>query len=260
MKKENYKKLNPPLGRLGGKKELRDTLISMFPKHHAYIEPFCGVAWVLLGKPPSEVEAINDIDGHIADLFNVIKCAPLELAVKFTHELCSRRTFDRYLYELKTEKLPPIERAFRFLYLTKVSFGGLGQNFGYSRKHKSKLIVSNIQGSIKLIHERLERVYIENVDFKEMFRRYDSPESLFYADPPYYKVCNKAYPGKFTELDYFALKDAMLNMQGKCVLSLNDHEFTRETFKGFSIHEVQVNYSLNKDTTRKFPELIICNF
>lgn len=260
MNVNSFKKLNPPISRLGGKRNLRDILISLFPEHYTYIEPFCGVAWVLLGKVASKVEAINDIDGYISDLFTVIKCAPLELAAKFSLELHSRRSFDQYLYELKNEPLTPIERAFRFLYITKVSYAGLGENFGYSRKDKAKLVVSNIQENIKALHKRLERVYIENGDFRNMFHRYDSPESLFYLDPPYFNACTKSYPVKFLEKDYRDLRDLMSSSKGKCVLSLNDHEFNRELFRDFRIDEIQVNYSLNKDTTRKFPELIIFNY
>lgn len=260
MKEQTYKKLNPPFSRLGGKSRLRGEIIKRMPEHHTYIEAFSGACWVMLGKPPSKVEVVNDIDRQIYDLLSVVKFAGMELAAMFQYELSSRRTFDEYLHELRYDTLSPVERAFRYLYLSSTSFASLGEHFGYSKKGKARLNVPRLQETIRVTQERLQRVHIECLDFRDIIKRYDSPESLFYFDPPYYKVCCKAYPGEFIEKDYFDIRDRMNSMQGKSILSLNDHPFTRETFKDFRIEEVQVSYSINKDSSKDFPELIIENF
>jgi DNA adenine methylase len=57
------KKLNSPFPWVGGKRLLRDHIISLIPEHRCYIEAFAGGAWVYWGKEPSKVEVINDLDG-----------------------------------------------------------------------------------------------------------------------------------------------------------------------------------------------------
>jgi len=208
----DYKKVDPPLARLGGKRILRDHIISRIPEHGTYIEPFSGVCWVLLAKPRSRVEVVNDMDREIYNLFSVIKFAPMELAAMSQYELSSRISFEEFPFQLKNETLSPVERAFRYLYISVVSFGSLGGHFGYAKKSKAKLNIPRLQAAIKSVHERLQGVHIECLDFRDVIRRYDSPESLSYLDPPYYGVCCKAYPVKFVEGDYRDIRDRMSSM------------------------------------------------
>lgn len=61
--------LNSPFKWVGGKSRLRKQIISLLPKHTCYVEPFSGAAWVLFGKPPSDVEVLNDIDQEVITFF-----------------------------------------------------------------------------------------------------------------------------------------------------------------------------------------------
>ena len=44
----------------------------MLPHHECYVELFGGAAWVLIGKSPSRVEVLNDIDGEVINFFRVV--------------------------------------------------------------------------------------------------------------------------------------------------------------------------------------------
>ena len=57
----------------GGKSLLRDEIVSIMPQHKTYVEVFCGASWVLFSKPPSHVEAINDVDNELVNLYLVVK-------------------------------------------------------------------------------------------------------------------------------------------------------------------------------------------
>jgi DNA adenine methylase len=64
----------------GGKSTLAKWIVSHFPEHRVYLEPFCGSCAVLLAKPPSFVEIVNDLDRRIISMFDVLRQRPWELA------------------------------------------------------------------------------------------------------------------------------------------------------------------------------------
>ncbi len=79
----NYEMLNSPFKWVGGKSRLRKQIISLLPAHSCYVEPFAGAAWVLFGKPPSDVEVLNDLDQEIVTFFRVVKEKPEQLIESF---------------------------------------------------------------------------------------------------------------------------------------------------------------------------------
>lgn len=67
------KKIQAPMPWVGSKRQLRDSILERIPEHTCYVEPFAGAAWVFLGKEPSKVEVINDINGDLVALYRVLK-------------------------------------------------------------------------------------------------------------------------------------------------------------------------------------------
>ena len=80
---KEYKNVNSPFKWVGGKSRLRKQIIALLPVHTCYVEPFAGAAWVLFGKPPSDVEVLNDIDEDLITFFRVVKEKPEELITSF---------------------------------------------------------------------------------------------------------------------------------------------------------------------------------
>ncbi len=64
----------------GGKASIAKWIVSHFPEHRTYLEPLCGSAAVLLAKPRSFVEIINDLDGAVMGMWQAIKSQPEQLA------------------------------------------------------------------------------------------------------------------------------------------------------------------------------------
>ncbi len=118
-----YETINSPFKWVGGKSRLRKQIIPLLPKHSCYVELFSGAAWVLFGKPPSDVEVLNDIDQDLVTFFRVIKEKPEELIASFEWELVSRAEFKR-LASLDPTQLTDIQRAHRFYYLIMAGWGG----------------------------------------------------------------------------------------------------------------------------------------
>ncbi len=191
MSKSQYKMTKSPIKWVGGKSRLRKQIIELLPPHTCYVELFSGAAWVLFGKPPSDVEVLNDLDGELINFFRVVKHRPEELIASFELELVSREEFER-LATLDVSKLSDIERAHRFYYIIMAGWGG---ELKYPRfqtsisdgGHGNRLIgaLKYLRKRIEPVHERLKTVIIENLDWEICLNRYDREKTLMYIDPPY---------------------------------------------------------------------------
>lgn len=183
--------LNSPFKWVGGKSRLRKQIISLLPKHTCYVEPFSGAAWVLFGKPPSDVEVLNDIDQEMITFFRVVKEKPEELMASFEWELVSRAEFQR-LASLHPDELTDVQRAHRFYYLIMAGWGG---ELKYPRfqtsisdgGHGNRLIgaLETLKERLRPVHDRLKTVIIENLPWQKCIDRYDRPATVMYIDPPY---------------------------------------------------------------------------
>ncbi len=107
------------------------------------------------------------------------------------------------------------------------------------------------------VHERLASVIIECMGYAELIAKYDSrPGSLFYLDPSYWGCTDDYGKDIFSEVGFTVLRDLLVSIQGRFVLSLNAVPEIRELFNGFDIEEVELNYRVSgKMTPAK--ELII---
>lgn len=251
-------------GWLGGKSQLARTIIEMMPEHKHYCEVFGGAGWVLFKKSASTLETINDVNGDLINLYRVFKYHPDALKKEFETQLISREEFERLKAE-NTKSLTDIQRAARFYYLLRTCFGAKIAEPNYfshvERKPHLKL-GDELKSVLANIHQRLQKVNIENRNFDVLISKMDRPDTLFYLDPPYYNCEN--YYGKdiFSRADFVKLRDLLKNIKGKFILSLNDVPEVRELFEGFYFHTKQIRWSLNCNSQdeNNGKELIITNF
>jgi len=247
---------------LGGKSQLAKKLSTYINQtdHACYVEPFMGAAHVFFRKDPVKVEVLNDINQDLSTLFRVLQNHLEEFMRYFKWTLVSRDEFDR-LNKQNAESLTDIQRACRFYYLQKLSFGGkaIGRTFGTATTSPPRLNLLRIEEELSMVHLRLSRVNIENLPWAKIFKKYDRPHTLFYIDPPYFN-CEEDY-GKniFDPTDFQKMAGILDALQGDFILSLNDRPEVRKIFKGFYLEETEVRYSVNspKLKRKKFPELII---
>ncbi len=233
---------------LGGKRVLAKTLVPMIEAipHICYAEPFVGAGGVFFRRrrrPKSEV--INDKSRDMATLFRVLQRHAPALLDELQWCLTSRATHDR-LRATDPETLTDIERAARCVCLQYCAYGGkLGGVFAGSPLGSARLKHSRIERLLRRIHARLEDVWIDCLDWVDFLTRWDRPGTLFYLDPPYYGCENDYGRGLFERTDFERLSESLKSLQGRFLLSLNDHPEVRRTFARFSIREIQTVYQIS---------------
>jgi DNA adenine methylase len=248
-----------PISYIGGKNRLATKIIAMLPEHITYVEPFAGGAQVLFHKPPSNVEVLNDLDYDIVNFFRVCQWHYEELIRYLRFCLASRK-----LHELHVKSNPAtltdVQRAGRFFYLQKNSFGGLilNQKFHYGVTQVSNYNPERIPQIIEQTHKRLARVQVESLPYEKVLEKYDRPTTLFYLDPPYWR--RKLYKFNFSDADFEELDRRLRALKGKFLLSLDDHPEVRRIFGRWNLIPVDIAYTAKRDTRKRFGELFITNF
>ena len=248
-----------PLAYIGGKNRLATKIISMLPEHLTYVEPFAGGAQVLFHKQPSNVEVLNDLDFDIVNFFRVCQWHYDELVRYLRYCFASRRLHELHL-STDPATLTDVQRAARFFYLQKNSFGGLivNQKFHYGVTQPSNYNPERIPEIIERTHQRLQRVQIESLPYGQVLEKYDRPTTVFYLDPPYWE--RKLYRFNFTEADFRDLEQRLRGIQGKFILSLDDRPEVRSLFNHFRLEAVELRYTAKRDTAVRHKELFISNF
>jgi DNA adenine methylase len=247
-----------PLPYIGGKNRLAKKIISMLPEHTTYVEAFAGGAQVFFHKPPSNVEVLNDLDFDIVNFYRVCQWHYQEFVRYLRFSLASRK-----LHELHVKSDPAtltdIQRAGRFFYLQKNSFGGLilKQRFHYGITQPSNYNPERIPEIIEKTHKRLARVQIESLPYEQVLEKYDRPTTFFYLDPPYWGP--KLYKFNFNDNDFLLLAERLARLKGSFILSLNDRVEVRETFKDFRIEREEIAYTAQAKPGKRYGELLITN-
>lgn len=246
---------------IGGKRNLAQRLVALIETvpHTTYAEPFIGMGGVFLRRRLApKAEVINDLSGDVAGFFRVLQRHYIAFLEMLRFQITSRREFER-LGRTDPTTLTDLERAARFLYLQRISFGGKvrGRTFGVSMERSGRFDVTRLQPMLEALHERLAGVVIENLPYGDFTARFDRPGTLFYLDPPYHG-CEEFYgKGIFAEEDFARMAEQLASIQGRFILSINDTKTIREVFEGFSIRPVTVRYSAGPRAPKQARELII---
>jgi len=239
--------MNAPFARMGGKKRLKRRIIGMFPKDYenmTYVEPFVGAGHVLYGKKPSVKEVINDKDTGIATIHKGLKEFSGDL--KGSYQV-TRHTFDEW--KKKTPKSAK-DRFMKEWILSKFSFAG-------NRKSYNPINAPPYSVQMRDYTQRLHDVVILNQDYEAVIRKYDSPNTLFYLDPPY-EESERTAGYKHSSFSVEHLKSVLDKIKGKVVLTFNDGRHIRDLFKGYHITGVKLLYTVPKPHIGS--EVIITNF
>ena len=253
--------MNSFMSWVGGKKALRDAIVSRLPNScDRYVEVFGGGGWVLFHKTPGKFEVYNDFNPNLANLYRCVRDHPDELCEELRYTLNSRTDFE-HIRKVLTSKtaIPDIKRAAYFYQIIRESYASGLDSFG-AQPH-------NMWRNFPLITEasrRLQSVVIENKDFEKLIAQYDRPNTIFYLDPPYYETEDYYEDVGFGRADHERLCNALMKIKGKFLLSYNDCPEIRELYskEGIMIESTTriSNIAQRFDAGKQYPELLISNY
>jgi len=258
--------VSPAAGYQGGKKNLARRICAIIDRtpHDGYAEPFVGMGGIFLRRSTRpKAEVINDLSGDVANFFRVLQEHYPYFIDMLRWRLASRNEFER-LRDLPAGRLTDLQRAARFLYLQRLTFGGKvrGRNFGVPSPGGARFNVSRLEPMLADIHERLAGVVIEQLPFDQFIPRYDRPGMLFYLDPPYFGCEGDYGAGTFSRGDFTTIAEMMARARGQFIVSINDTPEVREIFAAFHLEAVETTWTIGTKAVgaKRVGELIISNF
>lgn len=256
--------ISPAAAYVGGKRNLARRLVPLIQSvpHHLYAEAFVGMGGIFLKRElVPRAEVINDASRDVATLFRVLQRHYAFFLDMLRFKLTSRAEFER-LADTDPDTLTDLERAARFLYLQRLSYGGKvdGRSFGVDTMGPARFDVTRLGPILEALHERLAGVVIECLPFERFIPTYDRDGVLFYLDPPYYGTEGYYRKDLFSKSDFERLAELLGGIKGRFIMSINDHPKVRHVFRAFAIGEVATTYTAaGKGHSVEAAELVITN-
>jgi DNA adenine methylase len=250
----------PVLRYHGGKWRIAPRVIAHFPPHRRYVEPYGGGAGVLLRKSREGValEVYNDLDSEVVNVFEVlrdpVKAVQLRRVVELTPFARSEFTL---AYEPSDD---PVEQARRTVARSFMAFGTTHMRpdtsrtgFRASQVQRNSCSAADFASwpaQIDVFTARLRGVVIENRPAVKVIKQQDSPETLFFCDPPYPRSTrssiagkgrnNGAYRHEMTDDDHRVLASELREISGMAIICGYACDlYDRELYAGWERLELQ---------------------
>jgi len=278
MMKKN-KLVAPVVKWVGGKRQIIDQIKKYVPKAFStYFEPFLGGGAVLFELQPRKA-VVNDISNELINIYQVIQNSVDELI----EDLKKHQNEEDYFYEIrrqdrdrmKYEKLSPVERASRIIYLNKTCYNGLFRvnkagefNTPFGNYKKPNIVNENTLRAVSLYFNRANITFTcQDFEYALQGAR---KGAFVYLDPPYDPVSDTASftgydKGGFDRDEQIRLKKACdkLNNKGvKFLLSNSATDFIKDLYHNYRIEVIQAKRAINSKADRRgvIDEVLVMNY
>lgn len=275
---------------IGGKAHHVKWLDPLFPKDALqFVEVFGGAGWVSV-KSKSILSATNRVYNDFNPLLsNVYECFRQDsdklLALMNATPKSDLATYKKFQNELFVDldwgniTSGDFDLAVKYLYLQTQVFAGTplsDSNVAYfcdiksNGKYPSKYDTLKRKLEKEDIKDRLKGItQVESLDCCDLIRKYDSPDTFFYVDPPYYKM-EFYYSKDFPREKHKELADLLAGIKGRFALSYYDFDELKQFYPEdkFSWHRQSVYRSAatrsgndeNYSEKSKGTEVLIMNY
>lgn len=235
---------------IGGKARIGKWIVQYIPEDiETYCEPFSGQFWVFFNMDLSKYKNLkkvvyNDFNSLNTNLYRCIKHPDVlwdelskypcqELGVVDTPPIY-RDMFNKFQKEVFDPNLnvgddPNFDVAAKYVYVLSSVFSGSKPEtatfMDYKGKYRSKVLIFMDKLKHPKYREHFEKItFVENLDFEECIKKYDSKTTYFYLDPPYYSKESYYSKHDFSREDHKRLSDVLNMIKGKFSLSYYDFD------------------------------------
>jgi DNA adenine methylase len=222
--------MKPLISYYGGKQRIASRIVEVIDTipHTVYCEPFFGGGAVFFARQRPSVsnndhyrEVINDSSKALINLYRVAREQPTEFERWIQFTPYSQEEHRRAIAICKEpENVTPLEWAWAYYVNINQSFAkklSAGWGVGVSSENHSATWV-NRKHDLPDCLDRLSSVHVSCEDALDVIKRWDSPHTLHYLDPPYPDTECGHYDG-YTRDDLKRLCDLLDTIQGSYILS-----------------------------------------
>ena len=267
---------------IGGKNRMAKWIGNYIPNDiETYVEVFGGAFWVYVNgqvhkKPILKNVIYNDFNRYMTNLFAC--CRNPQEFLKSMDEIVAQDS--ELFYQFKTDvfenknindiEIPDYDYGMKYAYIVTQIFSGLnpekGKFIDLKGKYSSKFDAFRRRLKNPAVIEKLKKISnVENMDFEEVIKKYDSPTTYFYVDPPYWKTENYYSLHNFDTDDHKILADILKNIEGRFSLSYYDfdqlHDWFPEDEYEWELKDFVKPASAQKGKSQnKGTELLIMNY
>ena len=250
---------------MGGKFELSRKLIPMLAPHKRYIEVFAGGLSMYFRKKKVEWNIVNDLDNDIVNLYESIRTRFEDFKFHAYWMVKSRELFlgfRKEMHESKKINIPDPERAAKYYYVIKNAFN---KNI-HATMSKDSDWHSGFLEDLEYSRERLDNICIENMDFRELVKKYaPRKHDMWYLDPPYMVAGERGdyYFHSFNLDDHKDLAkmcDVINDNGGNFMVSYDNRKEIMDLYKDYNIDVIKLIYSGQQHHRIEKKELVITNY
>jgi len=222
-----------PLSMLGGDYYIADILqpriegLCKTPKC-TFVEVFGGSGYMtqIVSREVFGNIVYNDIDNRLVALFRHFKENPEQLALLLTLLPYGRSYYKivRGILNENKDFASLVGAAVLFYGANAAFFGGFGKHGFLYGKDPNNNVARGFRSRIWAIIKfagAWKDVLIENLDFRDILRRYDDKKTVFYLDPPYPDRSVDYYGHLFTVDDLREMAKLLTEIQGRFLLKLD---------------------------------------
>lgn len=249
-----------PLNYYGSKEKLCPVIYSLIPPGvETWVDLFCGSAVVTLKKPRHRREVINDLNGDVVNLFQVLRSGQANALFERLELTPYSEALLRQVYAAVPAE-DPLARAWAFLVTSWLGRGGDAPQTGFrwskGQTTAPELSWAKLPRRLQAVAERLRGVCIRQVDAARLIDDYDVPASLLFVDPPYPGPVGKRYAVTMTDDQHQALAERLARCRARVILTMNPDTVYSQVLTGWHVHAVAVQGGGQQTK----PEVILTNY
>lgn len=208
----------------GSKWSLAHQIVALFGPHYHYVEPYFGSGAVFFSKPVSPHELVNDMNGQVVNFFRVLRDSTDEFLFALETTPWSRDEYDQS-HVLTGNSLEDARRFVTRIWQAHAS--DLAKKTGWKNRGSKQpargmsIRWQRVPSELAELAVRLRDAEIENRPAVEVMRRFATPDSLIYADPPYLMDTRtqKMYAHEMSVDAHVEMLDVLRSHPGPVVLS-----------------------------------------